>query len=560
MIKSKFVSSLEKCFFTQTLEDFAEIRTLRMFKNERASVQFLAQNYDDNIGRSEKKFHRIEIQGELADCVAMRTVESVPNYVTGYEIPENSMKEDPAFLNNAQPGLYPDVLIPLTHNSKFPILVGQLHPVWIDFEINGKVEPGRYPVKVVLYDTEDEIANTCELEVEVLDIEIPEQETIVTNWFYADCLADYYEVEIFSDRHFEICENYIKTAVKNGINMLLTPVFTPPLDTAVGHERPTTQLVGVTVKDGKYSFDFSLMDRWIDMCDRCGIKYLEISHLFTQWGAYHAPKIMATVDGEYKRIFGWDTDAAGDEYVTFIRQFLTEFTAYLEAKGRKGCTYFHISDEPNDEHLAQYKINKGNVGDILKGWKILDALSNVEFFKQGLCEIPVPISNVIEDFMPEEIPERWVYYCCGPFAKASNQFLIGSLTRTRCLGIQMYKYGIEGFLHWGYNFYNNQFSEDVVNPFLNMCAGYWTVGGDALVVYPGRKGMPIESIRLLARKQAYDDIAILKLCESYYGKERVVSEIEAIYGEVTFMKCIEDSAQMQKIRDRIIDLIVEAKK
>ena len=60
------------------------------------------------------------------------------------------------------------------------------------------------------------------------------------------------------------------------------------------------------------------------MCDRVGIKYFEISHLFTQWGVKAAPKVMATVDGEYKQIFGWDTVSTSDEYRAFLRQFLTE--------------------------------------------------------------------------------------------------------------------------------------------------------------------------------------------------------------------------------------------
>ena len=205
---------------------------------------------------------------------------------------------------------------------------------------------------------------------------MPAQDTRVTNWFYADCLADYYGVESFSDRHFEICENFIKTAVENGINMILMPVFTPPLDTAVNGERTTTQLVGVTVDGGKYTFDFTLAERWLDMCDRVGVKYIEVAHLFTQWGAYHAPKIMATVDGEYKRIFGWDTDAAGEEYVTFLQAFLTEFTALLEKRGDKERTYFHISDEPNEKHLEQYKTNRENVLKVLDGWKILILLKN----------------------------------------------------------------------------------------------------------------------------------------------------------------------------------------
>ena len=68
--------------------------------------------------------------------------------------------------------------------------------------------------------------------------------------------------------------------------MLLTPIFTPPLDTAVGGERTTVQLIDIVQDaDGSYKFDWSRLKRWCDLCLRNGIKYLEIPHLFTQWGA-----------------------------------------------------------------------------------------------------------------------------------------------------------------------------------------------------------------------------------------------------------------------------------
>lgn len=561
MISIKIISTLEKCFLEKTLSDYSEIKSLRMYKNERAGFQLISEISGDLSQNSQNAFHRIEICGELAEYASIRTVEYVPNYTSAdcLRTPESLMAADSGFVNDAKPGLYPDLLLPLTHFDCIPIIPLQLHPVYVDFDGFESLNAGAYPTTVNVYNSDSgELEASATINIEIINARLPEQETRYTNWFYADCLANYYEVEAFSDRHFEICESFIKTAVRNGINMILMPVFTVPLDTGVGHERTTTQLVKVSKDCDKYTFDFSLCERWLAMCNRCGVKYIEVSHLFTQWGAYHAPKVMATVDGEYKRIFGWDTDAGSVEYVTFLRAFLSEFTSFLEKRGDKERTYFHISDEPSEQHLEQYKLNRKNIGDLLEGWKILEALSHVEFYQQGLCKYPVPISSNIEDFMKEEIEERWVYYCCGPYVNASNRLLIDSLPRTRCIGVQMYKYGIEGFLHWGYNFYNNRFSHDSINPFLNMCAGYWGYSGDALVVYPGRNGQPLESTRLLAIKQGLDDIRVMKLCESYYGKEKVVEEIEKIFENVTFRRCIDDVATMQAIRDRMDDMIIAA--
>ena len=58
--------------------------------------------------------------------------------------------------------------------------------------------------------------------------------------------------------------------------MMLTPLFTSPLDTAIGLERTTCQLIDVEVKDGEYVFGFEKLKRWIDLCKKCGIEYFEI--------------------------------------------------------------------------------------------------------------------------------------------------------------------------------------------------------------------------------------------------------------------------------------------
>ena len=557
MFETKIVSSMEKCFLHQTPADFAEITRLRMYKNEKAAVQLLV--YDDAESWNAVRVFRFEVEGELSPYTKIRAVENIPNYLPTPVTPKLAMESDPAFLNGAKPGLYPDLLHPLIHSGCYAVCQMQLRSIWFDFNPEGKLDAGEYEIKLRITTTDGIYIREIPFTVEILPASLPEEDHICTNWFYTDCLADYYEVEPFSDRHFEICENFIKTAVENGINMILTPVFTPPLDTAVGGERTTTQLVGVTLENGKYSFDYTLFDRWVEICNRCGVKYFEISHLFTQWGALHAPKIMATVDGEYKRIFGWETDSVSEEYVTFIRTFLKDFTAYIEKKGLKDRTYFHISDEPNEQHLERYMANRGNIVDLVEGFKSLDALSHVEFFQKGLIDTPVPSESKIEDFMKEDIAERWVYYCCGPWTKASNRFFCQSGPRTRSIGMQMYKYGIKGFLHWGYNYYNTQFSTDAFNPYLNGNLGYWGSAGDGYVVYPGRGGKALESIRLIYMRQAFDDIRVMKLCQSFYGKDKVVSEIEKIYGKtLTFEECADDVKTMQAIRDKMDDMIVEA--
>ncbi len=298
------------------------------------------------------------------------------------------------------------------------------------------------------------------------------------------------------------------------------------------------------------------MDRWIDILDRVGIKYIEMSHFFHQKPVQYSAKVYATVDGEYKLLFGWDTMALSPEYIRFLREMLTALVAHLKARGDDHRCYYHIADEPTPKTLEQYMSEKAAIADILKGYKIMDALSEIEFYESGAVEIPVPVTASIEPFIEADIDERWTYYACNQVIGYSNVYLAMPSWRTRSLGMQMYKFRINGFLHWGYNYYNNRASGDAINPFLDLSGEDWVCAGDTFVVYPDQNGEPLESIRMMTLEEAMQDIRAMELCESLYSHAEVVAAMEEELGaEITFQRCAHTEDEMLRVRERINRMI-----
>ena len=550
MIKSKIVSSLENCFLDNRINDFKEINRITALKNERISFQFICEmcDPDDPMRRVIKPV----IEGELAEYATIREVKSVP--VTMPTIPG---VEHDNYLRT-EPGLYPDLLLPSTYEGNVYLVKNQLKSLWIEIDLRDicdKISAGESELTLSYYYGE-KLVSSSTVTVEIIDALLPEQELILTQWFYCDCIANYYHCEVWSERHWELIENFARVAKSNGINLLLTPVFTPALDTKVGGERLTNQLVGVNLEDGEYSFDFSLLDRWIEMCDRIGIKYFEIAHFFTQWGAQHAPKVMATVDGEYKKIFGWETDATSEEYVTFLRTFITEFLAHMKARSDDKRCFFHISDEPTNDHIEFYQAAKNSIADLLADYTIMDALSSYEFYKQGIVKTPIPCNNHIAPFIDGKVPGLWTYYCSSQWKDVSNRFIAMPSARNRSIGMQMYKYDIVGFLHWGYNFYNTHQSYATLDPYGDSCGNDWVPAGDTYSVYPGMGGQALESLRIIVFYDALQDIGAMRLAETLCGKERVLEAIETAFGgEITFDKCARSSEQMLAVREAVNNLI-----
>ena len=267
---------------------------------------------------------------------------------------------------------------------------------------------------------------------------------------------------------------------------------------------------------------------------------------------------MATVDGEYTRIFGWETDATSEEYIRYLRAFLTAFLAHMKERGDDKRCYFHISDEPNQLHIENYRAAKASVADLLEEYPIMDALSNFEYYQDGLVELPIPSSDHIAPFIEAGVTGLWTYYCCSQGIDVSNRFIAMPLWRTRSIGLQFYKFNIVGFLHWGYNFYNTSLSKGTVNPYLDTCANYAFPAGDAFSVYPAQDGSALESIRILSFFEALQDARAFQLAETLCGRERVMEEIENIFGEeIRFDRCAKSAAPLLQIREKINQMIQE---
>lgn len=543
-LNTRIVSSLEKCFHDEMITEKPRLKKASMLKNELYSFQLALQN-PDKTGR-EKQYLYLNVCSSLADYMEMKLVREVPSMFPCYG---DARKKE--YLRR-EPGLFPDLLEPMEPEREIPLMPGELRSIWITVVPREGMPCGEQTVELLVLDEEGNRLAREKLTLTVIDAELPAQKLTFTQWFHCDCLAVCYGVPVFSERHWEIIEQFLRTARRYGMNMVLTPVFTPPLDTAVGTERPTVQLVDVGVEDGGYRFGFGKLDRWLQMCLRLGFEHFEISHFFTQWGAAHAPKVMAQVNGETRRIFGWETAAAGPEYTAFLQAFLDALLPHLRELGIDKRCSFHISDEPSEENLENYQAAKRIVADRLKGYPIMDALSSYAFYEQGLTDRPIPANNHIEPFLAHEVPHLWTYYCCGQSNRVSNRFLAMPSANNRIIGAQFYKYRIEGFLHWGYNFYFSQYSRHAVNPFLVTDGDYMAPSGDTFSVYPAPDGTAWESLRLIVFHEALQDQRALELCETLCGRDDVLRLLEeGLKKPITFSRYPRRASYLLKLRERV---------
>lgn len=567
MVQYEFflASALEKVFPHQRPAVMAPGTELACWKGQKCAVQlvFTARNGAPNMTVQQ---YRVAVQG-APGAVTMRNVELMRADVATYE------NSDDDYISKF-PGLFPDLLTEAEDGLVLP-LPRQYRSLWLTFAVPADAAPGRYEVVVqarpcchtpqpngtVFHDSD--VEDQCfdlPFTISVGRAELPAQQLIHTEWFHTDCLSQYYGVPVFSEEYWRITENFIASAAEHGVNMLLTPVFTPPLDTPVGKERPTVQLVDITLENGSYRFAYSNLHRWVGLCKKYGITYLEMPHLFTQWGATSTPKILAWENGEQKRIFGWDVSAADPRYREFLCRFLPELRSELERLGYDNDhVYYHISDEPSQEHLPAFLTALNQTKGLLDDCHIFDALTSFEFYKTGLVKTPVVANDYIQPFFEAGVPNLWVYYCCVQGDKVPNRFFSMASRRNRIMGVLMYLYDTVGFLHWGFNFYNAKYSLHTLDPFRSADGDCGYPAGDPFLVYPGPGGHPLSSVRVEVQDDALLDLRALRLLEALTDRDHVTKLILNTAGmeRITFTDYPREDAFLLTLRQLVAAQIEE---
>lgn len=561
IINSRIISSLTKVFPDSINGE--EMKKATLLKNEPFSFQIALKSNDINLP-------------SIPVCVRVESnleIKYISEYMVGYvPLIRATYYNTDDFYERKSPGLYPDMLLKRKTNADIeddgfwtPRLFEQeqehlltltydsFQTLWFTVNENGEdIKSGDYSITVSFYSSGTNKCLASEtLELKVIDAKLPKQDLIYTSWFHYDCLADIYNVEVFSERHFEIIRSFVKEAVKTGMNMILLPAFTPPLDTPVGKERKTVQLVGVELDGNEYKFDFSLMERFIKLCFDCGISHFEHSHLFTQWGARHAPKIMARVNGEYKQLFGWDTDSKSEEYAYFLKSYLRALKPFLNEVGIGKNILFHISDEPNEKHLSYYENARNVVGEELSEYKCGDAIAHFKYYKNRSVKLPIVVisSEEMDEFI-NNCDEFWVYYTGEQLHSGyPNRIIPTTSARNRVLGLQMYVSGAKGFLHWGYNYYYDTLSHGLFNPTYNPC-GCNQVPGTSFIVYPKANGEAIPSLRMKVLYDGFNDYRALQKLESFIGRQATLKFIKDTIGEVNYKFC-PTGKQLLEFREKL---------
>lgn len=401
------------------------------------------------------------------------------------------------------PGYVPDVLFA---DAEARVAPNEVQSFWVTVRVPADLKPGVQNLGVTLQvgDQKTKLPVTLEVVSTVLQ---PRQSFPVTQWFYVDSLCDWYKVDTWTKPLWGLLKSYFDCYVGHGFDTLLTPLFTPSLD---GVKRPN-QLLHVTKKGQRYSFDWRDVEKWVKLAKASGVQNFEWSHFFTQWGVKYALRIYHGQGQDERLLWPADTGATSDTYRNFLGQLLPEFHSFLKAKRLLGNSFYHVSDEPHGvEHKANYVAARALLQELGPWIKTMDALSEIDYGREGLTDMPVPSIAVTKQYADEGIPS-WTYFCCGPRGRFLNRLHDTPLPKLRMAGWLFHRFQRLGFLHWGFNYWYKSQTRQPIDPFTVTDGLLWPgwAYGDTTLVYPAAEG-PLESIRGQVFAESLQDLALLQ--------------------------------------------------
>lgn len=534
-MKIKLLNSLEKVF-SNTEPRSPELSEYTILKNEPFSFQLACFPETSDM---QTKFC-CRIHSKLESDIEVFSVKDAPS---GLSVPENA---DDFYYENRD--AYPDILEPASGVYTLPS--EKWSSLWFKYTPTGNAF-GKETITVEIF-FGDRIFGKKSITLNIIDCALPKQELLYTNWLHSDCLCTHYNISPFTPDYWAILEKYVKNAAKHGMNMILTPIFTPPIDTKIGGERPTIQLVDVTKNNTDYTFGYKNFEKFVSLCLSSGIEAFEISHLFTQWGANAAPKIVGKEGDTEVKLFGWDTNPYGDEYRRFLTLFAESFNKEIEKLGIETRIFMHVSDEPSFDDFENYSAASAFLHSLFPKYRFIDALSDLEFYEAGLVDTPIPNEHHADEFFPHT-DKFWTYCCCAQSNDfLPNRFFAMPSLRNRILGFLLYKYNAEGFLQWGHNFWYTQYSVSKIDPFYTTDAGGAFPSGDSFVVYPGKNKEPVNSLRHEVFYEGICDLGALKLLEKLSSREHALKILEKGLNEpLTFRSYPHDNEWLLCTRTRI---------
>lgn len=395
--------------------------------------------------------------------------------------------------------LAPDMLDTL---ECFNLEANTVRPLWLTIDIPTNTVAGNYRGVVTIH-AKNQPPRDFEVELSVVDEVLPEPSEWLYHldlWQHPSAVARVHNLELWSDAHFEKMRPLMKMLADAGQKVITATLNKDPWNNQC-YDAYADMIVWTKNKDGRWEFDYTVFDRWVEFMMDLGIDKMINCYSLLTWNNQMHYNDMEK--GEFVTV---ELKAQSKEYEALWSVFLQDFTRHLDEKGWLGITNIAMDERGPEDMKAALSVLDRFAPEL--GVSLADNHKSYQQYPwiKDICVGAGARPTKEEIAVRREKGLNTTYYvCCSD--KFPNTFTFSASAEAVYAAWHAAALDLDGFLRWSYNSW-------VENPLTDSRFRTWPAG-DTYIVYPDARS----SIRFERLIEGIQDIEKIRVLRKKYNAE-----------------------------------------
>jgi hypothetical protein len=383
---------------------------------------------------------------------------------------------------------------PIDIIDRIDVRSNSVQPVWLSVHVPRDIAAGKYTGSLTVYAGEK---FDLRVSINVADHILPppsDWKYDLDLWQNPDPVAKVHGVKLWSDEHYNLMRPYYEMLAGAGQKSITAFIIDQPWGPDHVYHRDPTFIKWSRKKDGSWSYDYSVFDRYVEFVMSCGINQRINCYSMITWDL----KFIYFDEGKGDTVSVY-AKPGSQAYNDLWEPMISDFTNHLKSKGWFGKTAIAMDERDMEGMKAVMALLKR----IDPGWKTALAGSYHREIAMDIYDYCIIINGKFDEDVlarrkAEGLPTTY-YTACGE--NQPNMFTFSPPAESTWISWYAAANGFTGYLRWAYN----NWTEDVLHD-----TRYKTwPGGDCYQIYPG----PRTSVRfekLIEGIQDFEKIRILR--------------------------------------------------
>ncbi len=356
-------------------------------------------------------------------------------------------------------------------------------PVWLTFDIPADAEPGVYSGVLHVY-AQKQKSQKLNITLEVLPQTLPapkDWQFHLDMWQHPSAVARVNGVKPWSEEHWKLLEGPMKMLADAGQKVITVTLNKDPWHNQC-FDRYEDMIKWTKQADGSWTYDYSILDRWVELMMRLGVTKEINCYSMIPWN-----NELHYYDAAAEKYIDVSAKPGSKEFAALWTPFLKDFRKHLEEKDWLKIANIAMDERSPEDMKAMLELFRKVAPEL--GVALADSHKSYKQYP-FLRDICIAFGDAFDAadlaYRKQNGLISTYYVCCEH--KFPNIFTFSDPAEGAYIAWYAVAAGLDGFLRWAYNSWTE-------NPLIDSRFRTWPAG-DTYSIYPGcRSSIRFERLR-----------------------------------------------------------------